>query len=389
MCLPLCVVLSAFFLLTSTIPDVRAQEGIVAPSPKVEILINDIDLNANPLGVDRYEDPDFVEFKTSRGEVGEANPEIVETGPNTGVFEFTIQLKTDEDACRTDSMGDPEFAATGGSDPTVGACPGDILLVQYEDERAADGRSALVDYVFEVRSSDPEIESEEDSYKAGDRVVVHIFDPDANRDPDVSDSLHDLHVFSDSDAVGRQFSAIETGRNTGTFELSFTTSTDPQGGSVFVRPGDFLTVEYADEFPADLAVFEEEKTFIFLIPITGLDGQGSLSLSTPVTKNANSEILDKLEVGQQAIVTMEAVSTFAFDQGPIILLFEIRDAEDLTVSLSWQTITLNAHGRVEAGMSWTPTEAGEYEMRAFLVNRLENPQSLSELKVSSVTVTGT
>ncbi|MGI0025774.1 MAG: hypothetical protein ACREA4_11620, partial [Nitrososphaera sp.] len=199
----------------------EAQQDIVGPSAEVRISIKDSDLNANPLGVDRYENPDFVTFRTSREELGEANPEIVETGPSTGVFGFSIQLKTDELACSTVFLGDPEFEASGGSEPSVGACPGDVLMVEYRDETTADGRSDVVNYVFQVKSWNPDIVADQAAYEPGDRVTVNIFDPDANRDPDIADSLKDIRVFSGSDAVGGQFSAIETGRDTGIFRLIF------------------------------------------------------------------------------------------------------------------------------------------------------------------------
>lgn len=252
-------------MLTLLVLPAGAQQNLVGPSSEVRITIVDGDLNANPLGVDRYEDREFVSFRTSRDEVGEARPEIVETGSSTGVFEFTIQLKTDSRACALDLLDDKEFEATGGSDPSAGACPGDLLMVEYEDETTASGQSHRVDYVFEVTSWDPEFVTEEPSSEAGDVTTVSIFDPDADRDPDVADSLKNLRVFSDSDPVGRQFSAIETGANTGIFRLSFTTATEPQGNSIVVKQGDELTVEYTDDFPADFATSEENKKFSFVM----------------------------------------------------------------------------------------------------------------------------
>ena len=167
-CMRLLALLFALVLISGLAGyNAEAQARIVGPSDRVQVLISDWDLNANPKGVDRYDEPEFMVFRTSRGDVGEAHPDIVETGANTGLFVFTVHLETDELACRLDLLEDPRFAAEGGSDPSVGVCPGDLLLVQYEDNRGADGEEALVDYVFEVQSWNPEFTTDRAVYALG------------------------------------------------------------------------------------------------------------------------------------------------------------------------------------------------------------------------------
>lgn len=363
-----------------------AQQNPVGPSSEVRITIIDGDLNANPLSVDRYKDRDFVAFRTSRDEVGEARPEIVETGPSTGVFEFTIQLKTDARACALDLLDDKKFEATGGSDSGVGACPGDLLVVEYEDETTAVGQSDRVDYVFEVTSWDPEFITQEHSYEAGDMITVNIFDPDADRDPDVADSLKDLRVFSDSDTVGRQFSAIETGANTGTFRLSFMTATEPLGNSIVVKRGGELTVEYTDDFPADFSISEEDKKFSFAITF-GTSAQNTLTLSSPFVKNASGEAITKLLAGQQAIASTELANTVN-ERTPFVIVMEIRDSSGITVSLGWQAGILDPGDMTEIGFSWIPEFPGAYKWRVYAASSLADPQVLSSARTSELTVSG-
>ncbi len=378
---------AAFLMLTLLVLPAGAQQNLVGPSSEVRITIVDGDLNANPLGVDRYEDREFVSFRTSRDEVGGARPEIVETGPSTGVFEFTIQLKTDTRACASDLLDDKEFEATGGSDPSAGACPGDLLMVEYEDERTASGQSDRVDYVFEVTSWDPEFVTEEPSSEAGDAITVNMFDPDADRDPDVADSLKDLRVFSDSDPVGRQFSAIETGTNTGTFRLSFTTATEPQGNSIVVKQGDELTVEYSDDFPADFATSEENKKFSFVMTF-GASSGNTVTLSSPVVRNAAGETITELHVGQQAVASTELANTMINERTPFIVMMEIRDSNGITVSLGWQAGILDPADMTEMGFSWMPEFPGVYEARVYVASSLANPQLLSSVMTSELTVIG-
>ncbi len=377
----LLVLFFGLVLLACTAYHAEAQARIVGPSDNVRVVISDWDLNGNPRGVDRYNDPEFVVFQTNRNEVGEAHPEIVETGPSTGQFEFTIQLQTDDRACILDRLDDSRFAAEGGSDPSVGVCPGDILMIQYEDNRGAEGRSTLVDYVFEVMSWNPEFTTDRSSYAIGERITIDIFDPDADRNPDVPDTLRDVRVFSESDPAGKQISAVETGANTGTFRLAFMTSLQAQGSTILVRNPEQVTVQYFDDFPADFADLQEEKRFNFVIIVGDAVDEGILSLSKPEVKTLSGG----LTAGQQAALSIVA-SSFSGASYPFVAIMEVRNADGATVSLGWQTGYLDPLGRIELGMSWVPLEPGRYEVRAFLLSDPQNPQILSSVASSEVTV---
>jgi hypothetical protein len=204
---------------------IQVTPELVGPATTLTVLIIDSDLDSDANSVQEYDEGDFddqVEFASSRNEVDEAIPEIEETGANTGVFMFELELITDAEACADDDLSDDDFRATGGdTDSTIGACPGDLISIRYEDEVTGSGAGATVSEVVEVQSWDPEFVADQESYSIGDRVTVTISDPDANRDPDIADSLTDIRVTSDSDQVGEEFSAIETGRDTGVFRLTF------------------------------------------------------------------------------------------------------------------------------------------------------------------------
>ena len=213
---------------------------LVGPGTEITVIITDTDLDEDSRSTDDYDTPDpdsddfFVSFRSDRTEVGRASPDIEETGPNTGVFTFMIELITDESDCEDDDLGEERYEATGGSEPEMGACPGDLISINYDDEQDGSGRSTSVSAIVEVKSWDPEFSSDKPSYAPGDRVIVTISDPDANRKPDVADSLTDIRVFSDSDRVGEELSALETGRDTGVFRLSFGSAASTTGGAITV-----------------------------------------------------------------------------------------------------------------------------------------------------------
>jgi hypothetical protein len=370
---------------------ITVTPDLVGPGTEVTVIITDSDLDQDSRSTDDYDTPDedsddfFVSFRSDRTEVGRASPDIEETGPNTGVFTFTIELITDEGDCEDDDLGDSRYDAQGGSEPEIGACPGDLISINYDDEQDGSGRSTSVSAIVEVKSWDPEFSSDKPTYNVGDRVTVTISDPDANRKPDVADSLTDIRVFSDSDRVGEELSALETGRDTGVFRLVFGTASSSSGGAITVRSSDEVTVEYTDEFPADFEEEEDDKDFTFVVPFGGVGDIGSTTPSEPTVKDVSGGTVDDLSVGQQVVLTTQ-VNNNIDDELPFVALVEVRDSRGITVYLAWQTGVLNAGGRAEVGLSWTPEDSGDYQIRTFVISSLNNPQVLSEVKSSMITV---
>jgi hypothetical protein len=372
---------------------IQVSPTLVGPATEITVLITDLDLDDDSDSTDEYETPDgssddfFVSFASSRNEVDEGSPDIEETGPNTGVFMFTLELITDEEGCQDDDLdgGTDKFKAdSSGTDASIGACPGDLISIKYDDEHTANGGSATISEIVEVKSFDPEFKADKDSYTVGDRVTISISDPDANRKSDIADSLRDIRVTSDSDRVGEEFSAIETGRDTGVFKLSFGTASGSQSGSISVKNGDDITVKYTDDFPADFEEQEEDKDFEFSVPVGGVAG-GKAAVSPPEPQDVTGKRLTQINSGQQVVLTTNVVNQGANSQ-PFVALIEVRDSSDVTVYLAWQTGTLNPNGQTNVGLSWTPDQAGNYEVRTFVISSLAKPDILSPVAKTPITV---
>lgn len=67
-------------------------------------------------------------------------------------------------------------------------------------------------------------------------------------------------------------------------------------------------------------------------------------------------------------------------------IVEVRDADGFTVYLQWQTGTLPAGGDVNIGLSFVPTEAGEYTVRTFVLSSIQSPSALSPIAELTFTV---
>lgn len=373
----------------SSTGSIQVSPDLVGPATTLTILIVDSDLDADANSIDEYSADELdgkVEFASSRSEVGEGIPDIEETGPNTGVFMFTLELITDADACADDNLDDPDFEAQGETtDASIGACPGDLIAISYEDDVTDSGGSSTVSAVIEVKSWDPEFAADKESYNVGDRVTITISDPDANRDPDVADTLSDIRVTSDSDRVGEEFSAIETGRDTGVFRLTFGTTSGTAGGAISVKQGDDITIKYTDAFPADFVDEESEKDFLFVVNVGGDVSTGATTVLPPELQDVTGQKLDEVSAGQQVMLATNVRNNNAQPQ-PFVALIEVRDSNGVTVFLGWQTGTLPANGQINVGLSWTPDSPGDYEVRTFVISSLDNPRVLSTVSTTDITV---
>jgi len=375
--------------IVSSTGTIQVFPELVGPGTRIIAMISDSDLDQKSGRIDDYDPQDantgsfFVSFRTDRNEVNSASPHLVETAPDTGIFEFTIGLVTDEQACQDDDLGDDKFDATGGNDPSIGTCPGDFLLIKYEDEQDSNGQSRVVSEMIEIKSFDPTFATDKQNYGVGDKVIVSIADPDANRNPDIADSLTDLTIFSEGNRVDNAMSALETGRNTGVFKLSILTTL---GGSLMVELGENVTVVYKDEFPGDFEEYENEKEFEFTIPISGILDE-TTTASSPFLKDVSGGELEKVETGQQVVLSSQLQNN-NFASLPFVSIIEVRDDSGVTVFLAWQTGTVAGSGQTEVGVSWTPEMQGHFSLRTFVMSDLSNSQVLSEVSTSNVVVIG-
>jgi len=367
---------------------IQTAPDLVGPGTKITVHVSDSDLNETPDASDTVAaDEGTLKFRSDRTEVGSATSEMKETGPNSGVFEFKLQLVTDAQACKDDNLAGSEFDAQdlGGQDASIGTCPGDLISIRYDDNQDANGHHTTVSKVVEVKSWDPEFKADKDSYTVGDRATITIADPDANTDADVADTLRDLRVYSDSDAVGQTVSAIETGKDTGVFKFSVGLTSGSQSGGIQVKNGDSVTVQYTDDFPANFVDTTEDKKFKFTFEVAGLKGVDTTQVSAPELQDVTGKKLTEVSAGQQVVLSTTVINKNDAPQ-PFVALVEVRDSSGVTVYLAWQTGTLSANGQTNVGLSWTPENSGSYEVRTFVISNLSTPTVLSKVSTSNVTV---
>ncbi len=83
-----------------------------------------------------------------------------------------------------------------------------------------------------------------------------------------------------------------------------------------------------------------------------------------------------IEVGKQVQIAADLQNNQDFEQ-EFAYIVQVQDENGVTVSLAWITGVLSAAQSFSPSLSWTPSEAGNYEATIFVWQSIDNPSALS------------
>ena len=92
-----------------------------------------------------------------------------------------------------------------------------------------------------------------------------------------------------------------------------------------------------------------------------------------------------LTVGNQIMITAD-ISNSQNTQQPFAYLTQVKNENQVVVSLSWLTGSLSPRQSFSPAQSWTPTESGLYTVEIFVWESVDNPEALSPPLSMTVTV---
>ncbi|HEY7507866.1 MAG TPA: hypothetical protein VH677_01940 [Nitrososphaera sp.] len=95
---------------------------------------------------------------------------------------------------------------------------------------------------------------------------------------------------------------------------------------------------------------------------------------SPSFQNLSGDEITEQGNGKPVLLNLLVTNRYDTTES-VVVISEIRDAEGITWYLAWQGTTLEENGNSTMGVSWLPTEAGEYEIRSFAVDSLD-PESM-------------
>ncbi len=326
------------------------------------------------IGSDETDYP--INIKTQEDEI--EGYKLVETGADTGIFSGELILTGVANDDLNKVAEDDDAGGLGPTDGRLAAEDSDGLAVVFENSDGDIVRASAI-----IQWNVGEVEWLEASYPALGSGIVRIIDPDMNLNPEAVDNF-DVNVWSDSDVGGISLTVTETNAATGIFEgtVFFDDSSISSGHRLNVEEGDTVVAEYDDvTSPIEDETSVSATTLIGTI-VPPLERAPINSLRAVDTFD-NS--IGAASVGQQVVITADLSNGQDRDQD-FIFLIQVQDENGVTVSLNWVLGTLAAGQSFSPGASWTPTEAGTYDVTAFVWESIDNPTALSPTATIALTV---
>ena len=358
------------FTILRTGASLTLDKDVYSWRDRVTITVVAPDFNIDSLAIESIGNDNEVRI---RSQIGDDTTTLTETGPNTGIFQGTIDLGGFKYEVASNVMAQPANLLQVGSEDGIS-----VTFTYDEDERDLI-QSAL------IRWNVAEVTWLEDSYREGATGTLRVVDPDRNLHPDTPDSIETI-VFSDTYRGGIRVALTETEPASGVFEGDVIFDIlHSEGNRLQVSEGDIVTAAYDD---ATLPPPDDGDD----LRVTGTTTVGSIvpplervAVSNLGVVDALGSAVDSVSVGQQVNIAADLTSAQSRSQDYAYLL-QIQNMDGVTVHLSWAASSLAGFGGANVSQSWTPDETGSYTATVFVWESLTNPTALSPQNSIDITV---
>ncbi len=110
------------------------------------------------------------------------------------------------------------------------------------------------------------------------------------------------------------------------------------------------------------------------------------SIENPRLENAfETPIMDNVNVNQQIQISSDITNHQNKSQN-FVYLVQIKNNQDVVVSLGWISGQLSPEQILSPSLSWTPTESGEFTAEIFVWEGLKNHNALSNYTTLKISV---
>ena len=92
-----------------------------------------------------------------------------------------------------------------------------------------------------------------------------------------------------------------------------------------------------------------------------------------------------IRVGSQSALSLSTANLKTTPQSVVIIL-QIERSDGSTEYLSWQTSTIGAGQSMNSGFGWTPTSVGQYKVKVFAWQAINNPVPLADPSILNISV---
>ena len=105
-----------------------------------------------------------------------------------------------------------------------------------------------------------------------------------------------------------------------------------------------------------------------------ISGMG-MAYADPITAQTTSE--DKIHFVDEQIMIMADISNNQDTQQTFAYITQVRNDDNVVISLSWLTGSLSPRQSFSPAQSWIPTEPGTYHIQVYVWESIDNPSALS------------
>ena len=135
-----------------------------------------------------------------------------------------------------------------------------------------------------------------------------------------------------------------------------------------------------------LFVFFSLFAVLIVPPIHAIEPLDRAPAASPRLVNAlGNSVTEHLNVNQQVQITADVTNNQETAQN-FIFIVQIKNDENIIISLGWITGSLNPKQLLSPALSWTPDHSGSYLAEIFVWESLANQDALSKsLSISIIT----
>jgi hypothetical protein len=113
---------------------------------------------------------------------------------------------------------------------------------------------------------------------------------------------------------------------------------------------------------------------ILLSLLVLVSGMG-MAYADPITAQTSSD--DKIHFVDEQIMIMADISNNQDTQQNFAYITQVRNDDNVVISLSWLTGSLSPRQSFSPAQSWIPTESGIYRIQVYVWESIDNPSALS------------
>ena len=350
------------------------DKSVYSWTDKIIISVNAPSWNSNSNQVNSIGESNSHPIKISSGENFLKPYRLTETSSSSGIFSGEIILT----GFLHDVDGDGNFDTnpkTSGDGPTNGFLEvenNDSISISFE---FADG--VVLTESVPITWNMGVVQFTQDIFLINDSIELRVIDHDMNLNPETLDTIT-VDVFSDSDSGGIQVIATETSERSGDFIASIALSTSTSSGNrLYAIPGDSIFAKYDDHtLPKPYSKSDEKSIQTSAIIDHSIPAINRIQ-TTPISfsDSFGNPLTSYISESQMQIVgTIE--NQIIFDQ-EFIYFFQIKNAANSVISLSWIQGKLSPNQILDISQSWIPTKSGNYILETYVWNSLNDLIPLS------------